>query len=214
MVEKDIQRRVMDDPVRTEVASLVPRVRLHGVEGARAVEGLARLGGKATQHICDAFVKEEDKMAKADLLWSLVLIGDAIAIPTIRAHGLTDGDLGVNEFSRWAIQRLEGGPPPLDSVREVVGSSPPIVNKGREVLPMILAVLDLGLIGTPETTETLLVASQAQGKYGQFVRGSAAWCLGKFNQDEKVRLALESMSSQDPDKEVREIAAYALEREN
>jgi len=194
------QRYIDATEVKVHILNL--SVRRHGLTGAKAVEELAGLGDRAVPHIVQEFTAEQDKMAKADLLWALTLVGDRSAEPAIREHGLTDSDLGVRQFSHWFLERVVGGKrPTVAEINARFGTEPPSMDHGRDLFPPLFAALELDMIGTEDTIPTLAVLSKTTGKYGQYVRGTVAWALRNNKTPAASKILTELM--EDEDGEVR-----------
>jgi hypothetical protein len=210
------------DPMEARVHQLLSVVGRHGFEGAKAVEELAVLGGRAVPQILRALpslTSKEQKMTKADLVWALTLIGlrspqdgslRATIMGGIREHGMTDGEVGVNEFSLWAVKRLDDQPPTIERAWDAIRAAPPQLRRGRECVPLILAALDLDVIGTEETIPALAHLADFTGRGGEYVRGTVAWALRKFKGNNDAGDLLFHLTK-DPDEGVREIAGKAYE---
>jgi hypothetical protein len=180
----------------------------------RAVDSIVGMGPLVVPKIfdkIDVLIKPGDErtagrrhMAAADLIWAMVQIGDRSAVMDTRLHGYAGegNETGVRRFAEWASRRLGGDEPSVEQASAELKSS-------GFFTPMF-AALDLDLIGTKETVKPLLEACGDTREDRRFVRGTAAWGLGKHLGEAGVRDKLESVRITDPDNEVRQIAREAL----
>ncbi|MFH1835259.1 MAG: hypothetical protein ABH851_03620 [Methanobacteriota archaeon] len=180
---------------------------------ARAVDHITALGPSAIPGIfgkIKSSINENSSqgfMAAADLIWSLVKIGDKSAVDGLGQYASAENEVGVRKFAEWAVKRLGGEEPTLEQAVVDVRSS--------GFFKPLLGALDLDLIGDREVVPFLTTTYdhhlRQQSEVAPFVRGTVAWALHNHLEQAGVEDKLRVISMTDPDESVKHIADEALE---
>ncbi|GEM_PF-1495066 len=180
---------------------------------ARAVDEIAALGPRAIPGIfgqIESSIKENSPqgfMAAADLIWSLVKIGDDSAVDGLGQYTSKENEDGVRKFAEWAVKRIGGEKPTLEQAVVDVRST--------GFFRPLLGALDLGLIEDENIVLFLTTTYDhhlpGQREVSPFVRGTVAWALHNHLEQPGVEDKLRVISVNDPDDEsVKQIADEAL----